>query len=195
MKTISINLYSFDELSEAAKQYAIEKQKLFKQDWDYLDSFTESANDQIFEAGFSETKIQYILSCSKGDGLSFSSKRFDNDKLKELFRKHLGPNKEKTINEILNYCTFKLTGNNGNHYCYASKNDLTFEFDDYKANKVNIHTIVSYIETDLQNIYLDLCKELEGQGYEEIEYQFSDECIIEDIQESEHEFTEEGNIY
>jgi hypothetical protein len=60
---------------------------------------------------------------------------------------------------------------------------------------VNIHTLVSYIEIDLQNVYIDLCKDLEKQGYEEIEYQFSDECIIEDIQANEYEFTEEGNIY
>lgn len=195
MRTIEIKLYGFNELSAEAKKVAIEEHRGVKQEWDVLDGFKENAIEQIKEAGFTESKLQYSLSNSQGDGLSFSADGFDGDKLKDLFRKHLGDKKEKTINEILNYCSFKLTGNSGNHYCYASKRDLTFEFDDFIGSHVQVHTVVSQIEKDLQDIYLSLCKVLEKQGYEELEYQYSDECITEDFEANEYEFKDTGNKF
>jgi hypothetical protein len=46
----------------------------------------------------------------------------------------------------------------------------------------------------LEQIYCDVCEELETRGYNEIEYQYSDECIIEDIQCNEYEFTKQGTL-
>ena len=192
MKTIEISLYKFDELSEAAQQNAIENQRNSEYNVD-LEFFNEDTVEQIIAAGFKgNVKLQYSLSYSQGDGLSFSCDYFD--KLNELFVEVLGTGKQKTIDCIINNCSFENKGNNG-RYCYASRNDISFEFDDYSANKPLIHDIVSQVETKIKDIYIDLCNELEKNGYKYIEYENSDECIIENLIGNEYDFTENGQMY
>ena len=191
MKTIEIELYKFTELSESAKNKAIEKHK--ENSEIFLDFFSDDCHEQIREKGFKgNIKLQYSLSCSQGDGLSFSCDYFDN--LNALFIEILGTEKQKTIDCIINNISFKCDGNNG-RYCYASKNDISLELDDYKGNNYLIHEIVSKVESKLKDLYIDLCNQLEKQGYNDIEHQYSDEYIIETLTENDYYFTINGKIY
>ena len=191
MKTIEIELYKFTELSENAKNAAIEKHK--ENSEIFLDFFSDDCHEQIREKGFKgNIKLQYSLSCSQGDGLSFSCDYFDN--LNALFIEILGTEKQKTIDSIINNISFKCDGNNG-RYCYASKNDINLELDDYKGNNYLIHEIVSKVESKLKDLYIDLCNQLEKQGYDDIEYQYSDEYITETLTENDCYFTIDGKIY
>ena len=190
MKTIEIELYKFTELSENAKNKAIENERKHEIEFDW---FSDFCHEQISENGFKgNIKLQYSLSCSQGDGLSFSCDYFDN--LNALFIEILGTEKQKTIDTILNNISFKCDGNNG-RYCYASKNDITLELDDYKANNHLIHEIVSKVENKLKDLYIYLCNQLEKQGYDDIEYQYSDEYITETLTENDCYFTIDGKIY
>ena len=190
MKTIEIELYKFTELSENAKSAAIENERKHEIEFDW---FSDFCHDQISENGFKgNIKLQYSLSCSQGDGLSFSCDYFDN--LNALFIEILGTQKQKTIDTILNNISFKCDGNNG-RYCYASKNDISLEFDDYKGNNYLIHEIVSNVESKLKDLYIDLCNQLEKQGYDDIEYQYSDKYIAETLNENDYYFTIDGKIY
>lgn len=190
MKTIEIELYKFTELSENAKNTAIENERKKEIEFDW---FSDFCHDQISENGFKgNIKLQYSLSRSQGDGLSFYCDYFDN--LNDLFIQILGTEKQKTIDTILNNIYFKCDGNNG-RYCYASKNDITLELDDYKGNNYLIHEIVSKVESKLKDLYIDLCNQLEKQGYEDIEHQYSDEYISETLTENDYYFTIDGLIY
>lgn len=192
MKTIEIELYKFTELSENAKNTAIEKHK--ENSEIFLDCFNESCYEQISENGFKgNIKLQYSLSGSQGDGLSFSCDYFDN--LNALFIEILGTEKQKTIDTILNNVSFKCNGNKGSYYCYSSKNDISLELDSYKGNNYLIHEIVSKVESKLKDLYIDLCNQLEKKGYDDIEYQCSDDYIIETIIENDYYFTIDGKIY
>ena len=193
MKTIEIELYKFTELSETAKNAAIEKHK--ENSEIFLDFFSDDCHEQIREKGFKgNIKLQYSLSCSQGDGLSFSCDYFDN--LNALFIEILGTEKQKTIDSIINNISFKCDGNNG-RYCYASKNDITLELDDYchVKSSTNIDNLISKAESKLKDLYIDLCNELEKQGYNDIEHQYSDEYIIETLTENDCYFTIDGKIY
>lgn len=190
MKTIEIELYKFTELSENAKNAAIENERKHEIDFDW---FSDFFHEQISENGFKgNIKLQYSLSGSQGDGLSFSCDYFDN--LNALFIEILGTEKQKTIDTILNNISFKCDGNNG-RYCYASKNDISLELNDYKGNNYLIHEIVSKVESKLKDLYIDLCNQLEKQGYDDIEHQYSDEYIIETLTENDFYFTIDGKIY
>ena len=190
MKTIEIELYKFTELSESAKNKAIENERKHEIEFDW---FSDFCHEQISENGFKgNIKLQYSLSCSQGDGLSFSCDYFDN--LNALFIEILGTEKQKTIDCIINNISFKCDGNNG-RYCYASKNDISLELDDYKGNNYLIHEIVSKVESKLKDLYIDLCNQLEKQGYNDIEHQYSDEYIIETLTENDYYFTINGKIY
>lgn len=194
MRTVRTKIYKFEELTKEAQQKAIENYR--NDDFIHLDMFNDDAAEKIIEAGFyDDVKIQYSFSYSQGDGLSFEAKRIESKILLQMFAEILGTDKEKTAKVIIENCSFKCTGNTGNHYCYASRNDVYFEFDDYSANKPNIHELVSKVETKLKDLYMSICAELEKQGYAEIEYQRSDEYITEKIIANDYEFTKDGNIF
>lgn len=194
MRTIRTKLYKFDELVVDAQQNAIEEYR--ENQYIDLDMFNESVKEQIEEAGFYEdVKLQYSLSYCQGDGLSFECNRIKESVLLSFFAEILGKNKEKTAKIIMKYCTFECTGNKGSHYCYASKGDISYEFDDYSGNKNLIHEIVSKVEDKVKELYLNLCKEFENQGYKELEYLRSDENIREILLENEYEFLKSGKRY
>lgn len=193
MKTIEISLYKFDELSDEAKQNAIETERNSEFNV-YLGMFNDDAIRQIQDAGFKgNVKLQYSLSYSQGDGLSFSCDYFD--KLNDLFVEVLGEGKQKTIDCIINNLSFESKGNTA-RYCYASRNDINLELDNYYVkSSTNIDNVISQVETKIKDLYIDLCNDLEKQGYNEIEYQQSDECIIENLISNDYDFTEEGKLY
>ena len=194
MRTIRTKVYKFDELVVDAQQNAIEAERANKEI--ELDWWNESAKEQIETVGFiDDVKLQYSLSYSQGDGLSFSCNSIENSVLRSFFAEILGENKEKTIETIMEYCSFSCTGNRGNHYCYASKSDIRYEFDDYYANHPQIHSIVAKVEEKIENLYITLCKDLEKEGYAEIDFQYTDECIISDFTNNEVEFTKDGKIF
>lgn len=194
MRTVRTKVYNFEELSQEAKQVVIERYRNNTTEV-FLDMFQEDCIEAIQEAGFSgDIKLQYDLGYSQGDGLSFSCDYFT--KLNEVFAEVLGEGKNKTIDCIINNCSFVLKSNEGK-YCFASKGDLDFYFDNYQVNFTdsNIESVVEKVREKLENIYVDLCKDLEKRGYAEIEWQNSDEYIEEEIKANEYEFTKEGNRF
>jgi len=195
MRVIETRAYKFNELSKEAKDKAIEEHREWE--WahgEYLHFFTEDCEEHAKELGFTDCKFQYSLSCSQGDGLSFSAENYEG--LEKLFLNELGKGKGNTAKILAENCTVEIKGNNG-RYCYASENDVELYIENYTSsinctNIDNIEDVVSGVESELKTIYMDLCRKLEKQGYDEIDYQNSDECISETIESNEYEFTEDG---
>ena len=193
MRTIRTKVYTFNELSQDAKEVAI---KNYRNKMEiHLDFFNDDAVEQIEKAGFyGDIDLQYNLSYSQGDGLSFSCNGIEESLLLSFFAEILGEGKEKTAKTIIENCSFVNTGNNG-HYCFASKNDIEFIFESYKNDYSNIYDIVRKVESKIENLYMDLCKDLEKQGYADIEYQRSDEAVTETIIANDWEFLSNGKIF
>lgn len=193
MKTIRIKIYKFEELTQEAQSKAIEQFRYHENV--YLDFFNDNAIEQINSAGFYDNvKLQYSLGCSQGDGLSFSCKRIEWKTIEPLFTEVLGQGKEKTAKLIFEHCSFICTGNDG-CYCFASKNDIDFTFENYNREYANINEVVGNVLAKIENKYLELCKELEKQGYSEIEYQQSDTAIQETILANNYDFLKDGTQY
>jgi len=197
MKTIEIQIYTFEELSKEAQERAVKKEQDYRyQDPDLLFMFNEDIKYQAEEKGFITPEFQYSLSYCPGDGLSFS---FDGYKhLKDLFLKHLGKGKQKTASLLADNCTLIAKGNTG-RYCFASSSDIDLYLENYTSaantDCKNINNIVNKVLNDLENLYIDFCKELEKQGYSEIEYLTSEEACEENLIINEYDFTEDGEIY
>jgi hypothetical protein len=148
---------------------------------------------QIVEQGFyGKIDLQYSLGYSQGDGLSFSCEYFDTKRLTKIFENILGKGKQKTIDLIISNCNFNLFGSTG-RYCYAHTNDLEFIFDD-NIDTPNIIEVVKKVEDELKSIYVNLCKKLETDGYNEIEHQLSYEYIADLLEVNDYEFLENGQI-
>lgn len=197
MRTIETKVFTFDELSDDAKQTAIEQIRNQENSID-LYSFKEQCEDIIANNGFTGgIELQYSLSYSQGDGLSFSCDRYDF--LEDIFLELLGKGKERTAKTLAENTTFVCKSNN-NRYCFASKSDIDMYLENWTSSinttdTDNIDKVITAALEVVQNKYLKLCKELEDAGYDEIEYQDSDEFIIETIEANEYEFTEEGKMF
>ena len=67
MRTKTINVYTYSELSEKAKEYAIMTYGRFN-DEEFL---TEEMELQLHDAGFPDAKVNWSLSSCQGDGVCF----------------------------------------------------------------------------------------------------------------------------
>jgi hypothetical protein len=200
MRTIKVKLFKFEELSQEAQQKTIEKQREYE--YKYGDPlqhfFAEECEERAKEKGFIGIELQYSLSYSQGDGLSFSAEGYDN--LEELFNEVLGKGKKQTAKLLAENCSLSMRGNEG-RYAYALDGQVDLEIENYTSsinctNIDNIEDVVSQVLELLQGRYLDLCKEFEKDGYSQIEYASSDEALKENIVANEYEFSAEGgNIY
>lgn len=198
MRIAETKVYEFEELSEEVKERVIEKFREDKSQYLDIDYFYDNCVYQLEELGFINPKVQYSLSYCQGDGLSFAADDYKG--LEKLYIERLGQgkDKQKTAKILAENTTFVCNGNTG-RYCYSSNDDVDIFIENYTSsintNMSNINEVVLEVLSDLQDIYMEVCSKLESQGYDEIEYQLSDECIIEDIQYNEYEFTEEGRIF
>ena len=191
MKTIEINLYSFSELSELAKERAI-------QDWyendDYpflSDDIENSITEQFdTEKVFSNIKLSYSLSYSQGDGLSFGCDfNFEKWLEKYTFQNF----KKRALMEIFEV---SIDANNG-RYSYAHK-DCISSNKNYMTNNTlelkNLDQLFENILNDIQNYYLEVCKHAERYGYSEIEYRMDEAEFSECCDANYYTFLEDGTM-
>jgi hypothetical protein len=191
MRTIRTKVYQFSELDKSAKNKAIEWYKtILNEDSDLLHFFPEYCKEIAKESGFEEITVGYSLSYCQGDGLSFKCEKLD---LERMIKEALPSAKKSLINVILGNTVWEIKGNNG-RYAFASKSDVDLWLDaskDYPNIEKKIDVIREYIEDK----YMEVCKELEKAGYAEIDYQYTDESIIETIEANEYEFKADGTRF
>lgn len=191
MRTVRLKVYKFSELSQEAKEKAMEK---FVQDDDFEFSlFSDSAVEQLKELGFSEPKIRYNLSYSQGDGFSFDADGYK--KLPDLFKKYLGTGKDKLIGIIINNCDLSIKQSGSHHYAFPSKGDIDLTVNNYTRNYPNVEELVSKVLADLEDLYIETCKDLEKDGYAELEYRTTEEFIAEEYAVNGTEFTIDGEPF
>lgn len=193
MKTKTINIYSFSELSQEAQEKAIEYFRDCKQnDGDLLMFFSDDVTEQLKEKGWNDVKLQYSLSYCQGDGLSFSGKL----NLKYFLEKEYSHKLPKyKINALCEYIYSVYSKGNTGHYCFASENQIEYN-ENYQDNieRKNLDKLWQDVLSEIKTSYMALCRKFEKQGYNEIDYQLSDECIKEDIEANEYEFLENGKL-
>lgn len=191
-RTIRTKVYQFNELSDKAKQIAIEKERNdFYEYGEPLFMFDDYCTERAKEYGFYDCKFQWRISYSQGDGLSFSG-RMDAKELIEQRYPHL---KKSIINALCDNITIEIKGNTG-HYCYAAKSDVDVWMDNYSRNEYNnIQILVDELKNHLEDRYMKLCKELEAEAYSWIESENEDTAIIDRLTSNEYEFTEDGRRF
>jgi predicted nucleotidyltransferase len=192
MRTIRTKVYRFDELSDSAKEKAVERER--NEYYEYgepLFMFDDYCHEQAKEIGFYDCKFQWSISYSQGDGLSFSGKIDAEDLIKKCM-----PDIKKSVAKVLaDNISIEINGNTG-RYAYAAKSDVDIWMDNYSRHDyANIQKLVDKLKACLENIYMNLCKELEKEAYSWIESENEDSAIIDRIQANEYEFTKDGNRF
>ena len=210
MKTKTINLYEIREL----KKDAFERAKKEYEDCDITseirnEAFYDFVKETMLEDYGLDIELQYSLRYSQGDGLSFKCDDMLSNYMIEYIKKNLKGKRNKAIFKFIvdNGLTFKSNPYK-KQYCYASENDIEYDFYEYYLFKdyINEHPRSKLIEEDfincvniileiIQDWYIEKCREYEALGYADIYYQMSDEEFIELCEENEYLFLENGERY
>lgn len=168
MKTVSINVYSFSELSEEAKQKALSKLADINFDYAWWDDIYEDA---------------------KCIGLKITS--FDLDRNRHCKGEFLWDAKEVAkaiISEHGESCsTYETAKNFLKEIAPLYQKEENLDYRDY-----DLEGEIS----DLENEFLSsLCEDYSMILQRDYEYRYSEEAIIETIEVNEYEFTENGTYF
>jgi len=183
MKTKTINLYSFDELSNSSKQFALNKYRYMHVDWDSeWDMFViEECESLLKENGFDNPKIYYSGFCSQGDGASFDAD-IDLDKF-------LTPNEREALKGIdISWEIYRIS----HQYVHELSRSVSYCGEHYPEE---FESMIESITQRIEASRLSLCKEVYRILRQEYDYLTSDECLIARFKEMDEEFLETGKFF
>lgn len=204
MKTIEINLYSFNELSEEAQKFAIEKTQNSENylDYDWYESTYEDHKELIQAAGFDVDKIYFSGFWSQGDGAMFEYSSFEGEILLDQFidQLNLSPMRK---NWIKNNVCASGKGNHSGHYYHerSCSHSIYWEVDNGDLHYSRpFYQWLESIGEDFENfataIYRDLCRKLYRALETEYDNLKSDETVKDYLMQDEfQEYTEDGEKY
>lgn len=209
--------YTFDELSDHAKECALDKHRQVNvDDFDWWDAVYDDAQTIAGMLGFGDIDIAFSGFWSQGDGASFtgewSPRPYDLDAVKEY-----APNDTELHEIAALFVTLSTSHKRYNRYnidakveriCshYSHENtvrasmDFRFpdEFDDWNEFQQMVFTAANPepgqdYEDDLTDAVRRFCRWIYRQLEAEYRGLTSDEVIAEYLSGSHHQFTEEGD--
>ena len=200
MKTIELKVYTFDELSEQAKEKAREQWREDGLDYKWWDDVYDDHKEKIKEVGFEVTKMYFRGFWSQGDGAMFEYEGLDN-KLKEEFISNLNLSPMRK-DWLRNNIYVSGSGKQSGHYSHENScaHKIYWEVDNGDLHwSTTFHKWLESFSQDFEEFIIDKYKDLARELYhalrEEYEYLMSDEAVDETIRCNEYEFTEEGERY
>lgn len=194
MQTISVELFSINELSENAKQKAIEKERENREV--FLDSTIEYIEDILACLGFESPKIRHSGFSSQGDGLSFVSdnwqyKRGMLEKVKECTQDINILNVAKQLQVMAKNTGYRLqfsVNRTSNFYSHES----TVQIENNPYSDFSLSDDQDAILTNLKN---SLCRVFYRMLEKDHHYQLSDEYIIDSLLANDVLFLESGKVW
>ena len=199
MRTEEIKVYTFEELDKKAKEKAREwyKSEMYKDFSVEAEMITENMENVLYTKGYSGAKVYWELSCRQGDGVCFTWEKFGRDKdILTIFNRIYNNNIPKNILRVLPFVKIEFTRTNSS-YCH--KNTVRVDYSSttrsYIDNCPRVEKVIDELIETLDDDRKNLCNILETQGYDEIDYYYSDEYIDETIICNEYEFYADGTKY
>lgn len=169
MKTKTINLFEYSELSPEAKKKALEHFREHDFDEYYLKVGLDNEVSDLLEEhkikpiDGTYAKLYYSLSHSQGDGLMFEG--------------------------VFDWKKYHITIKHSGHYYHSYSKTLEITYIDKEENEQDADE-GTYAE--FEKIYQTICKTLEKHGYEVIEDMQSEDYFIEQCNNYEYTFREDG---
>jgi hypothetical protein len=190
-------VYSLDELSEEARKKAIEDYRQGSAEYMNLDCETSEMKRLLEMFGFNDVKVYYSGFCSQGDGASFTgSYKHVVGGLKAVKEEFAGTYWVEVIEylellEAINKkCFYSLLYRikSSGRYCHANTMQIDY-ISDYRGDRP-----FDKYEDDL----LEYTRAIGNEFYSMLEKSYdgylSDESLIENIENNEYEFYENGEL-
>lgn len=198
MKTIEVKLFKFSELSEEAKQTAIENWRNNQNNDDFqfaAESIIDDAKEIGKLLGIDISNIYYSGFYSQGDGACFEGHyRYNTGSIKKL-KEYAPENKElhRIADELQalqkkHFYQLMADVRHRGHYYHEMCTDISVYRNDYKEVSSDTEDAVKELLRDYMRwIYSTLDKEND--------YVNSDEAISETLEVNGYDFTETGELY
>jgi len=192
MRAIKTVVYSFDELSEDAKEKAIENVRNSNfLDYDWWDCTLEDWKECLGIIGFEVENIYFNVGYSQSDYASIEGTyKYKKQWQKALKQSGIGGKTLKALSEYGQRLQKAQSLVFYSGYCSVSSHHRGGMCFDVEAEKGRIDEF----DTDVRDIVSDICHDIYCSLTDEYEYLTSDESIREMILCNEMEFTEEGSI-
>jgi len=194
METISINTYSFNELSKEAQQKAIENLHDINTDHEWYEWVYEDFKTICSILGIEIDNIYFSGFYSQGDGACFEgSYKYNKQAVKKI--KEYAPT-DTVLHDIAarltdlqkrNFYQLLAYTKHSGHYYHEYCTDITIERNDYKD-------ISAGVESDMKDTLRSLMKWLYRSLESSYNYLISEEAIKETIIANEYDFYENGKI-
>ena len=192
----TLNTYSFNELSDEAKQVAFNNNSDINADhWDWYDCTKDDFHTILELIGFYNIDSNFSGFCSQGDGASFSANyRYKKGCLKAV--KQHAPNDTELHNIVssivshqkdngyLLSCEVNQRGN------YSHSNTMNFSW--YKNDDSCFDWKNDFVEDELEQLFRDLADWYYSRLESEYEYLTSFEIVAEMLEANEIQFLENG---
>ena len=198
MRTIETKVYTFNELSDEAKQVALENFRDINTRFDdWSEPIQEGFREKATQAGFKIEDIFFSGFWSQGDGAMFTYSGFNDGMLKSFVEQLDLSDADKVI--ILSQADTCGMGIHRGHYYHEQSCDHYNTLDstnpdwEYATDLISQHD--DAFDKYVIRTYKDLCRELYRDLEEYYEELTSDEAIQEAIEENGYEFTEDGKIF
>lgn len=166
MKTIEIKLYEYTELSQEAKERALK-------DWneDNYDPFMQSYMINVLKDKSEERKLEYETD-SIDVRYSLSSSQGDGFMFEGIFQ----------------FGAYSVTVEHSGQYYHS--NSKTIDIVHSETHEQAPRSVYKAFE----EVYQNICKEMEQIGYDYIEYEQSEENFIVTCESNEYTFEEDGKM-
>jgi len=187
MRTETIKIYEFSELSEQAKQKAIEN---VREGYYTFNDFSEWAIDNCYLLEPPHKELENLFGDKYKDILIKNTRQIyfslDRDRYIDI------SNAMQIEDDLAFYQWLGIPLDLAGRLQYTIHSDSIefFDFEDEPFSKEE-SIILEQAEDKFSNHCQDILNSIES----DIDYRFSDEGVIEDIQANNIEFTEEGEIY
>lgn len=194
MKTKTIELFDFSELSESAKAKVLQEQRDINTDYDWYKWSLEDWERDLESMGFDDVNISFSGFWSQGDGASFTSGSIDIEKFltaqkaKGRFKailKAIKANKAEFITSI-----DRIDHHYSHEYtvrAYVEYNSLE---DKFTPNQDQANELESFLTDTVRTLSRKIYRELE----KEHEHLTTDAAIIDTIEANEYTFTASGKM-
>jgi hypothetical protein len=195
METVELVLYQIDELSEKARQKAIDNNRDWNVDgFDWWCNVYDDYKRELEERGFFAPEIWFSGFCSQGDGACFDAQIDLNELLnwvsdKSKYR-HLVPFIEDgTIHASIEKNSY------GYHYSHERTRYIELEHPFWKERCPRSASLCKELQEELEEIRYDLSHKIYRSLEKDYEWLTSDECVEESLKTNEVRFLENGEVY
>ena len=193
MRTIETVVYTFEELSDEAKQVALDRHREINAHDGWWDCIYEDLHDKAEKAGFEVQDIYFSGFWSQGDGAMFTYNGLNDNILKGFVAQSDLSEEDKQL--ILSQGVVNGKGlHRGNYYHERSCDHYVYLESNEQASDL-IEGLADVFEEYVIEVYETLCGQLYSSLNKYYDELTNDEAVAETLVDNGYEFTESGRMF